>query len=72
MTNFRLQVTLVICACLILLPCLRPVNAQQAEEGRQVFDKYSTVIGAVYPVAGTIFKANWGHAQFVWLFRQKC
>src|SRR5688572_8943099 len=58
MRNFRLQVTLVICASLILLPCLRPVKAQQAEQGRQVFDKYSTVIGAVYPVAGTVFKVT--------------
>ena len=58
MKRIRLQVVFVLCSCLVLLPCPIDVRAQQAEQGKKVFDDYSTVIGAAYPVAGALFKAT--------------
>ena len=60
MKNFRLPLTLLICSCLILLPCtsanLRAQNTP--EDGKKVFSTYSTVVGMVYPAAGAVFKAT--------------
>lgn len=60
MKHIRLQLILLICSCLVLLPCA-PVNVQaqdKAEDGKKVFDNYSTVVGMVYPAGGAMFKAS--------------
>jgi len=60
MKHIRLQLILLICSCLVLLP-RAPVNVQaqdKAEDGKKVFDNYSTVVGMVYPAGGAMFKAT--------------
>ena len=60
MKHLRRQFILLICICLVLLPCA-PMNVRaqeegQREKGKQVFDTYATVVGMVYPAAGVMYK----------------
>src|SRR5260370_30055640 len=59
MKHLRLDVQFGVLSCIVLLPCApRNVRAQdKTEDGKKVFDTYSTVVGMVYPVAGAMFKA---------------
>ena len=58
MKHLRLPLIFLICCCLILLPSTSmKLRAQDGpEQGKKVFDNYSTVVGAVYPAAGVMFK----------------